>query len=246
MEDERTIKENLNGIRRRIGETCLRAGRNPAEVKLLLATKTVAPERIASAIKAGATLIGENRVQEFRDKNAALSALDRECHFIGHLQTNKVKEVLKYVTCIHSIDSLHLAQKLNDRLQFLQRTLEVFVQVNTSFEKSKFGVSPNYAPDLIKQVSELENLRVRGLMTIGTLFATGERARRCFRLLRGIRDEIAVMAIPGVDLRELSMGMTPDFEEAILEGATIVRIGSAIFGGRPTPDGFFWDEKDRP
>ena len=245
MSDKSIIEANIEAIRQRIRNACERAGRNPSEVQLLLATKSVAPERIAAALGGGCRLIGENKVQEFRLKAEPLQGHAYERHFIGHLQTNKVNDVLNYVSSIHSVDSFHLAEKLDKRLGQLGRHLVVFNQVKTSYEESKFGVAPEHADTLVRQAAALKNITIRGLMTIGTLFATGDRARRCFALLRQLRDRIQEHAIEGVDLRHLSMGMTPDFEEAIFEGATIVRIGSAVFGGRPTPDGYFWNENDR-
>ncbi|SDN39590.1 YggS family pyridoxal phosphate-dependent enzyme [Ensifer sp. YR511] len=245
MSDKKIIEANIEHVRLRIDRACKRAGRKPADVQLLLATKTVPPERVAIALETGCRLLGENKVQEFRSKAEPLQSFSYERHFIGHLQSNKVNEVLNYVSCIHSVDSLHLAEKLDKRLDTLGRQLDVFVQVNTSYEESKFGIPPHAAEALVRQVATLKNLRIRGLMTIGKLFATGDRARQCFAALRQVRDSIQELGIAGVDLHHLSMGMTPDFEEAIYEGATIVRVGAAIFGVRPTPDGFFWNEQDR-
>lgn len=245
MSDRQTIRANLDSIRERIAQACRQAGRDPQDVSLLLATKTVPPERIAIALESGCSLIGENKVQEFRAKTEPLRGFECRRHFIGHLQTNKINEVLNHVDCIQSIDSLHLAEKIDRRLAVLGRELDVFVQVNTSNEDSKFGISPDKAAALVTQIAALENLRVRGLMTIGKLFAAGPQARPCFALLRTIRDDLRSRNIAGVDLQHLSMGMTPDFEAAIMEGATIVRIGAAIFGARPTPPGIFWNEQDR-
>lgn len=208
---------------------------------MLIATKTVPPERIRVAIEHGCFLRAENRVQEVIGKADALRDLTSEQHFIGHLQTNKINHLLRHVTTIQSVDSFRLAEAINKRTE---APIDVFLQVNTSREESKFGVSPEKAIALLNQMRELENLRVKGLMTIGKLFATGETARRCFELLARIQ-EMAQDA-GHEEVRELSMGMTPDFVEAIAEGATIVRIGTAIFGKRPTPEGFFWREMDRP
>lgn len=237
------IIQNIAVIKERIANACIENGRNPDEVKLLLATKTVPAERIKIALNAGYTLIAENKVQELKEKYEALKEIPHTNHFIGHLQTNKIKDLLKYdVSCIQSIDRLDLATKLHQRLQFENKTIEVFIQVNTSFEESKFGVSPDNAIELVKQVAQLETLKIKGLMTIGLLSAEAEKVRKCFRLLKDIQQQIISLKIPNVEMQELSMGMSGDLETAIAEGATIVRVGTAIFGQRPTPDNFYWNE----
>src|SRR5690606_22454645 len=165
-------------------------------------------------------------------------------HFIGHLQTNKIKDLLKYnVSCIQSLDRLDLAEKLHQRLQFENNTIEVLIQVNTSFEESKFGVSPDNAIELVKQVAQLETLKIKGLMTIGLFSAEIEKVRKCFRLLKDIQQQIIALNISNVEMKELSMGMSGDMETAIEEGATIIRVGTAIFGQRVYPDSYYWNEK---
>lgn len=220
------IITNLQHVHQRIAAACTAAGRDVNDVQLLLATKTVPPERIRVAIAAGEALIGENKVQEFRDKYEALKDLHIERHFIGHLQTNKIKDVLKYVTCIQSLDRLSIAQELDKRLQAEGRSLDVFIQINTSYEESKFGLAPAAVEDFIKSIGTLDTLRIKGLMTIGLLDVEPEKMRPSLQLLRTIREQL------GMDHLRLSMGMSQDMELAIAEGANIVRIGSSIFGNR--------------
>jgi len=223
---------NLKQVHDRIENACQLSGRNASDVQLLLATKTVSAEKIRIAIEAGETLIGENKMQEFRDKDADLKDLAIERHFIGHLQTNKIKDVLKYVTCIQSLDRLNLAQELDKQLQKDGRTLDVFVQVNTSFEESKFGLSPNEVIPFIREIKKYDTLKIKGLMTIGLLDVEKEKMRPSLRLLREIRDEIYAEKIEGIANLKLSMGMSQDLELAIAEGSNMVRVGTSIFGNR--------------
>lgn len=237
------IENNLFKIKERIEAACKKSGRNTDEVKLLLATKTVPPQKIISAIEAGFPLIGENKVQEFKEKFEALKNIPHSNHFIGHLQSNKIKDLLKcQVTCIQSIDRLSLAEKLNQRLLLENRTMEVLIQVNTSGEQSKFGIPPQNAIELVKQVAQLPALKIRGLMTIGLFSAETEKVRHCFRLLKSLQTKISEINIPNVLMKELSMGMSSDLETAIEEGATMVRVGTAIFGKRSKPDSYYWNE----
>ena len=223
---------NLKQVHDRIENACQLSGRKASDVELLLATKTVSAEKIRIAIEAGETLIGENKMQEFRDKDADLKDLAIERHFIGHLQTNKIKDVLKYVTCIQSLDRLNLAQELDKQLQKDGRTLDVFVQVNTSFEESKFGLSPNEVIPFIREIKKYDTLKIKGLMTIGLLDVEKEKMRPSLRLLREIRDEIYAEKIEGIANLKLSMGMSQDLELAIAEGSNMVRVGTSIFGNR--------------
>lgn len=237
------IIQNLTLINQRIKNACENAGRNPDEVKLLLATKTVSADRIKIALNAGETLIAENKIQEIKEKFNDLKDTPHQSHFIGHLQTNKIKELLKYnVTCLQSLDRIELAEKLHQRLLFENKTLEVLVQVNTSNESSKFGAAPDKTLELVREVATFNTLRIKGLMTIGLFSAETEKVRKCFKLLRDLQQEIQQEKIPNVELTELSMGMSGDLETAIEEGATIVRVGTAIFGQRKYPDSFYWNE----
>lgn len=238
------ILKNIATIQARIKAACERSHRHPSSVKLLLATKTITPERIAIALQAGHTLIAENRIQELKEKHADLQSWPHTNHFIGHLQTNKVKDILKYdVACLQSLDRIALAQKLHERLFAAKKTLDVLIQVNTSGEASKFGIAPEEALTLTKQVAALPTLKIKGLMTIGIFSADTEKVRSCFRLLHSIKNEIAAAQIPEVSMQELSMGMSGDLEVAIEEGATIIRVGTAIFGKRDTPDSYYWNEQ---
>ncbi|REC79938.1 YggS family pyridoxal phosphate-dependent enzyme [Chryseobacterium elymi] len=237
------ILHNLGIINERIKKACEKAGRNPDEVKLLLATKTVSAERIKTALQNGQTLIAENKVQELKDKYDDLKDTPHESHFIGHLQTNKIKDILKYnVVCIQSMDRLDLAGKLHQRLVSEGKTIEILIQVNTSEEESKFGVHPDKAVELTRKVAEFSTLKIKGLMTIGLFSAETEKVRSCFKILKKLQQEIISQNIPNVQMKELSMGMSGDLETAIEEGATIVRVGTAVFGARVYPDSFYWDE----
>lgn len=238
-----TILDNLKIIEENIKKSCSVNNRDPKEVKLLLATKTVPASRIKTALLAGYTLIAENKVQELRDKYNDLKNIPHTNHFIGHLQTNKIKYILQHdVTCVQSIDRLDLAQKINQRLQLENRTIDILIQVNTSMEESKFGISPDQAIDLIRQIAILENVKIKGLMTIGIFSAEEDKIRACFRLLKNLQQDIIKAQIPSVAMTELSMGMSGDYPIAIAEGATILRIGTAVFGKRIYPDSHYWDE----
>lgn len=237
-----SIAANIEVINKRIEKACIKVGRNSDEVKLLLATKTVPAEIIKQALLLENNLIGENKIQELSQKYPLLKNENIEFHFIGHLQTNKIKEVVKYASCIQSLDRIELAQKLDQRLQYEGRSIEVFIQVNTSYEESKFGISPEKAIAFAKEVSKYDTLKISGLMTIGLFNAEPEKIRRCFKLLSKIRREIGAADIRNVKMEELSMGMSGDLEIAIEEGATIVRVGTAIFGNRIYPDSYYWNE----
>lgn len=227
------IKQNIAEINKRITLACEKSVRRAEEIKLLLVTKTVSPDKISYAIGCGYPLIGENKVQEVRDKYAALEKIPHETHFIGHLQTNKIKDLLRYnVSLIQSLDRIDLAQKLQSRLETDNRSMNVLVQVNTSLEESKFGIGPEKALGFVKEVSKLKNIKVKGLMTIGKLTDNEDEVRACFRLLKNLKNEIVAEGIEGVCMDELSMGMSGDLEIAVEEGATMIRVGSAIFGER--------------
>lgn len=237
------ILQNISKIEQRIQKACRENNRHRDEVKLLLATKTVPASRIKIAIEAGYTLIAENRIQEVKEKYDELKSIKHTSHFIGHLQSNKIKELLRYdISCLHSLDRITLAEKLDRRLKFENKQLDVLIQVNTSFEESKFGVHPQNAPLLVEQVSRLGNIRIKGLMTIGLFSADTEKVRKCFRLLKNLSEKIKNLQFQNVEMKELSMGMSQDLETAIAEGATIIRVGTAIFGQRDTPDSFYWNE----
>jgi pyridoxal phosphate enzyme, yggS family len=165
-------------------------------------------------------------------------------HFIGHLQTNKIKDILKCeVDCVQSVDRYDLAEKLNQKLALQGKSIDVLIQVNTSGEESKFGIAPSQAIDLVKQVAQLPFLKIKGLMTIGLFSSEEEKVRKCFKILKKIQQQVIDLQIPNVEMKELSMGMSGDLEAAIEEGATIIRVGTAIFGQRIYPDSYYWDEQ---
>jgi pyridoxal phosphate enzyme (YggS family) len=226
------IISNLKEVHNRIEIACKLAGRNPSDVQLLLATKTVPADKISIAIETGETLIGENKMQELRDKDPGLKGLHIERHFIGHLQTNKVKDVLKYASCIQSLDRLSLAQELDKQLQKEGKNLDVFIQVNTSFEESKFGLKPDELISFIREMKQYQTLKIKGLMTIGLLDVDKEKMQPSLRLLRTIRNEVYKAKIDRIGELKLSMGMSQDLELAIAEGSNMVRIGTSIFGNR--------------
>ncbi|MCD9615238.1 YggS family pyridoxal phosphate-dependent enzyme [Chryseobacterium gleum] len=241
MKDD--ILHNLAAINERIKKACEQSGRNTDDVKLLLATKTVPPDRIKIALENGYTLIAENKVQELKEKYEDLKGIPHESQFIGHLQTNKIKDILKYdVTCVQSLDRLELAEKLHQRLLAENRTMDVLIQVNTSNEESKFGVNPDQAIELTRKISNYSTLKIKGLMTIGLFSAETDKVRACFKILKKLQQDIITENIPNAEMKELSMGMSSDLETAIEEGATIVRVGTAVFGARIYPDSYYWDE----
>lgn len=238
-----SIRENIAQIRNRISNACAKSGRDKSEIRLLLATKTVDCTRIKEAFDCGETLIAENKVQEIKQKFDCLKNVEHEQHFIGHLQTNKVKDILKYnVSCIQSLDRMSLAEKLHNQLRAANKTIDVLIQVNTSNEESKFGIKPEETLDFVKQVASLDTLKIKGLMTIGLFSSDSAKVRACFQKLKNIQQEIIAAQLPNVEMKELSMGMSGDLEIAIEEGATIIRVGTAIFGERQYPDSYYWDE----
>ena len=226
------IEDNVRQVQARIAAACARVHRDPREVEIVAVSKTVDVERIRQAIAAGIRIIGENRVQEAWPKVQAIGR-GVAWHMVGHLQTNKVKRALECFDLIESVDSLHLAEEISRRATACGRRVEVFVEVNTSGEPSKFGVPPEQAPDLVRRIARLPGVQVTGLMTVGAFLPDPELVRPCFVTLRQLKEEIDRLGIEGVGLKHLSMGMTDDFEVAVEEGATLVRIGRALFGPRP-------------
>ena len=226
-----SIAERLNQIRSRIAEAAAKAGRDPRTVRLVAVSKTRPPEDVVAACRAGQVIFGENYVQELTAK-AAEVAEPLEWHFIGHLQSNKVKYLAGLVTLIHSVDRLSLAEEISRQWGRLGRCCDVLVQVNIAGEASKSGTTETGALQLVRDIALLPNLKVRGLMTMPPFFDDPEAARPYFAELKRLSDLIATEAVPGVEMGELSMGMSGDFEAAIREGATLVRVGTAIFGER--------------
>lgn len=235
------IAANLAIVRARMAAACARAGRAPSEVRLLPVTKTVPAERLRAA--AGLDCFGENKVQEAKGKAAALADLNVRWSIIGHLQTNKAGDILKFADEFQALDSLRLAEALDRRLQSAGRGLDVLVQVNTSDEPSKFGLPPDEVPAFARALAAFGGLRVRGLMTLAEFTPDQDRVRACFRRLRAVQTRLRDAAFPPhMTWDALSMGMSGDFETAIEEGATVVRVGQAIFGARALPDSHYWPE----
>ena len=226
-------------ISRRVADACRAAGRDPAEVNILPVSKTFGPEVIRAAVGLGLHRFGENKVQEIRDKSGSLADCGIDWVMIGHLQTNKAKDVARLASEVQSLDRLELAAALHQRLQREGRVVDVLVQVKTSHEPSKYGLPPADLPGFLDALRAYHSMRVRGLMTLAINSTTPDAVRGCFRLLRELRDQATVR---GHDLPRLSMGMSGDFPLAIAEGATEVRIGTAIFGARPYPDSYYWPE----
>ena len=236
MNDERRttgLTDSISTIYKRISHAAIRAGRNPEEVKLIAVTKTVTVLQIKETIDAGLRTFGENRVQEAKAKIEELSADSTmpsvSWHLIGHLQKNKAKHAVQLFDLVHSLDSTELAGELDSQAKKIGKVQEVLVEVKLSHEETKHGVAKAELPQLLKMVQTMKHLRLRGLMTIPPFFEHPEEARPFFRELRELRDEADSA---GYHVPELSMGMSNDFEVAIEEGATMVRIGTAIFGER--------------
>jgi pyridoxal phosphate enzyme (YggS family) len=248
-----SIAENIAAIRARIAAAAHRAGRNPNDIALMAVSKTNPADKIREAFEAGQRIFGENRVQEFAAKYEELAAasptdasaqvcdvfnIDKaEFHLIGHLQSNKAAKAAELFTAIDSVDSLKLAERLNDSAAKLGKILRILLEINIAEEEQKAGIAPD-APELehiLTAALRLGNLEIRGLMTVPPIAENPEEARPHFRKLRELRDRIAARSLPNITLRELSMGMSHDFEVAIEEGSTCVRVGTAIFGARPKP-----------
>ena len=227
------IAANIREIRKRLARAASRAGRDPESIRLLAVSKTVETARIREALDAGIRLFGENYVQEAREKIPALGG-DIEWHMIGHLQTNKVKYVVPLFDWIHSVDRMELARDLDRKAGQHGRKLNVLIEVNVSGEASKSGASSQDVPALLRAVALLPQIQVRGLMTMPPYSDNPENARPYFVALAKLREDIRALSIDTISMDELSMGMTDDFEVAIEEGATIIRVGRAIFGERAT------------
>lgn len=226
------VKENLTKVRERIALAAERAERNPSEIVLVGATKSVDYERINAAIEAGLEHIGENYAQEAWEKYQKIGDVVT-WHFIGHLQTNKAKMVVRFCKFVQSLDRLTLAEELNKRAEQIGRVIECLVEVNIGGEKTKSGVSPDEVEQLIRQVSQFPNIQVVGLMAMPPFFPDPEQVRPYFRQMRKLFERLKGIDLPRVEMRYLSMGMSHDFEVAIEEGSNMVRIGTAIFGPRP-------------
>ncbi|WP_315140222.1 YggS family pyridoxal phosphate-dependent enzyme [Achromobacter marplatensis] len=237
MTVEDTMAGRLAQIQQRIADACARAGRAPGSVVLLPVSKTFDVDAIREAMALGLNRFGENKTQEIRQKAAALAGQGLEWVLIGHLQTNKSKDAARDATEVQSLDRPDLAEALHRRLLNEGRTLDVLVQVKTSTEPSKFGMAAEDVPAFLRRIAtEFPTLKVKGLMTLAVNSPDPEAVRTCFSALRQLRDRLRDEDIAGISLDRLSMGMSGDFELAIEEGSTEVRIGTAIFGARTYPD----------
>ena len=230
-----TIASNLSAVRARVSAAARRAGRNPGDIALMAVSKTFPADAILAAYAAGHRLFGENKVQEFAEKSPRLTQLqDARFHMIGHLQSNKTAKAAEIFHGVDSLDSARLAQRLNDAAQKLGRTLDVLLEINIGGEDAKSGLAPD-SPEIeaiLGQAPQWPHLRISGLMTVPPFTEDPEGARPYFRQLRELRDQLVAQSFPRVTLDILSMGMSHDFEVAIEEGSTCVRIGTAIFGER--------------
>lgn len=226
------MREKYSALRTHVDQLTQAAGRQD-RVEILLAVKTHSSETIREAIEAGGNLIGQNRAQELVATEPDLSDLEHETHFIGMLQSNKVNQVLRHATCVQSVHTTRLADRLNRAAESRQMILDVFIQVNTSGEDTKSGVEPDEARELAAHVGALEHLRLRGFMTIGANSPDESVVRASYDALAAVRDEVVASGMPGTqEAKELSMGMSQDLPIAIAAGATMVRVGSALFGAR--------------
>ncbi|HET7840461.1 MAG TPA: YggS family pyridoxal phosphate-dependent enzyme [Terriglobia bacterium] len=227
-----SIYDNVRRVQERIAAACQRSGRRPEDVKLVAISKTFPAERVREAYHAGLREFGENRVQEAAAKRAALADLGITWHLVGHLQTNKAKTARELFQWVHSVDTIRLAQKLHQAASAGSARLRVLIEVNLAGEESKSGTRPQDVLPLAEEISRLGLLELRGLMAIPPIVENPEDARPYFRRLREMAEQLAGQKIAGITMADLSMGMTHDFEVAIEEGATIVRVGTGIFGGR--------------
>jgi PLP dependent protein len=223
------IADNLKSVRQRIARSCEKVGRSSEDVTLVCVTKEASVPQIEEALSARVTNLGENRVQELASKYKLIG--DRAAwHLVGHLQTNKVKDVVRIAALIHSVDSIRLAEAINKEASKIGKIQDILVQVNTSGEKTKFGLVPAKVADFIKESAIYTNISVKGLMTIAPEVGDPETARPYFRKLKELSNKIYELRVTSYELRTLSIGMSDDFEVAIEEGSTMVRIGRAIFG----------------
>ncbi|MFO7151629.1 MAG: YggS family pyridoxal phosphate-dependent enzyme [Bacillota bacterium] len=226
-----SIEKNIEDLRLRVKEAAEKSGRREEDIKIVAVTKTVPPEKIQIAVDKGLRILGENRVQEAQGKIEAVKG-DVTWHMIGHLQKNKVKYAVKIFSMIQSVDSYELAAEIDKRAAMLGKVMDVLVQVNIGKEETKFGAEYEETPELIKKISELEHIRVRGLMAIPPFKENPEDVRPFFKKMRELFMELKNLNLQNVEMEILSMGMTHDFHVAIEEGANMIRIGSGIFGPR--------------
>ncbi len=230
------MKKRIEQIKELITRSAQRCDRNPDDIRLVAVSKKVSAERVREAIEAGVAIFGENYIQEARKKINILTSLDVSWHFIGHLQSNKAKYAVKLFELIHSVDSLKLARRLSQEAKKINKIQQILIQVNIGQDAVKSGISPAETGRLLKEIRRLENISVKGLMIMPPFFDDPQKSRPYFTTLKDLRnrfrEELSIDAAPNISMEELSMGMTADFEVAIECGATIVRVGTAIFGAR--------------
>lgn len=229
---ERQITDNLSYIRETMSNACVQAGRSEGAAQLLAVTKTVSAERINAAIRLGVNQIGENRVQEFLQKQDALELDSTQVHLIGHLQTNKVSQIVGKVDMIQSVDSLRLANAISERSISMGIVTPILVEVNIGGEEAKHGIAPHELEALLENIASFNGIKVRGLMTVPPILDKESEKRKIFSKMYQLFVDIREKKIDNIHMQELSMGMSGDYREAILEGSTMVRIGSALFGER--------------
>lgn len=234
------FQSNLAEVRSRIAAAAHKAGRDPENIRLLPVSKTVPQERIRAAVKAGMHNFGENKVQEAQRKSQEMADLNLSWSVIGPLQSNKAKYVAAFADEFQALSSVKVAEILDRRLQGEGRSIDVFVQVNTSAEEQKYGLAPEEVKDFLKALTVFDSIKVKGLMTLALFSEDENLVRPCFQLLKNLQTELREDLPEGVSVDELSMGMSGDFELAIAEGSTVVRVGQAIFGKRATPDSMYW------
>ncbi len=222
------IIDNVKKVLDNIAETAINSNRKPEDITLVAVTKTVTAAEAREVMEAGVNTLGENRVQSLLDKYEVLKD-EPVWHLIGHLQTNKVKYIADKVSLIHSVDSLRLAEEIDRKFGEKQRIANILLQVNVSGEESKFGVTPDECMRLAGNISAFKNVKVKGLMTMAPLDATPDECRKYFHDLNKLSQKLRDEKIPNIDMQHLSMGMSGDYREAIMEGATLVRVGSALF-----------------
>jgi len=226
------IRENLQDIREKITEACRRSGRDVSEITLIAVSKTFSPDEIRKAVSEGVVDIGESYVQELAGKHEKLKTEPIRWHFVGPLQRNKVKYLVDFVHLIHSVESLKVCNEIEKRASRIDRNVDILIEVNTSGEPQKHGITPDEAPALFNEIAVFDHVHARGLMTMAPFVDDPDEARPSFKVLHDLRQRLLDEGVPDIQVQHLSMGMSNDFEVAIEEGATMVRIGSSIFGER--------------
>lgn len=238
------IRKNVEKVHQRIRHACDQAGRDPESVRILLMTKSVPAASVRQVLEMEENLIGEKNGSELKEKLDGLNDVQAEVHFMGSLLQGKIEDVLDRVDCVQTLDRYDIACEMNDYLKNIGKEMDVLVQVNTSFRKKRGGIIPEHSIRLVLQVARLPFLRIRGLMTLGPEEVFPEKSKSAYRLLKHLSQEIEMLKIPDVEMGVLSMGRDHDYKWAIREGATMVHLGSSVFGMEEDPDQYYWDEDD--